>query len=113
MVGAICVYVIRAEAPKEFKTHSLKFRSIEQKQIGDLEKVLIPGGLLILGALLFVMGVNTGFILIVVGLIIAPIGFIGMIDDKNIDTSRPRLLPVHQDAGCDLRGHGRHGQRGH
>ncbi|MGA9141009.1 MAG: archaellar assembly protein FlaJ [Methanocella sp.] len=84
LVGAICIYVIRAEAPKEYKTHSLKFKSIEQKQIGELEKVLLPGAL-ILAALMFVMGVNNGFILIIVGLIIAPIGFIGMIDDKNVD----------------------------
>jgi flagellar protein FlaJ len=85
MVGAICVYVIRAEAPKEFKVHNLKFKSIEQKQVADMEKILIPGALLIT-VLLFVMGVNPGLILIVVGLIVAPIGFIGMIDDKNIDT---------------------------
>jgi flagellar protein FlaJ len=85
MVGAICVYVIRAEAPKEFKVHNLKFRSIEQKQVADMEKILIPGALLIT-VLLFAMGVNPGLILIVVGLIVAPIGFIGMIDDKNIDT---------------------------
>jgi flagellar protein FlaJ len=84
LVGAICVYIIRAEAPKEYKTHSLKFKSIEQKQIGEMQKILIPGAL-ILGVLMFIIGVSNGFILIVVGLIIAPIGFIGMIDDKNID----------------------------
>ena len=41
--AASAVYIIRAEAPKEFKTHNLKFRSIEQKQVADMEKILIPG----------------------------------------------------------------------
>ncbi len=84
MVGAICVYVIRAEAPKEYKTHNLKFKSIEQKQINELQRILLPGAV-VLGALLLILGVGNGFILIVVGLIIAPIGFVGMIDDKSID----------------------------
>jgi archaeal flagellar protein FlaJ len=84
MVGGISVYVIRAEAPKEFKVHNLKFRSIEQKQVADMEKILLPGAVLIC-ALLFLMGVSPGIIVIVLGIIIAPMGFIGMIDDKNID----------------------------
>lgn len=84
LVGGIAVFVIRAEAPKEYKTHSMKYPSTEQKQIKDMQNILIPGALL-LSALLFVLNVNVGFILIVFGICIAPIGFIGMIDDKNID----------------------------
>ncbi|WP_158308928.1 archaellar assembly protein FlaJ [Methanocella arvoryzae] len=83
-VGGIAVFVINAEAPKEYKTHRARYLSIEQKQIKDMQNILIPGGLL-LSALLFMLNVNIGFILIVFGMCIAPIGFIGMIDDKNID----------------------------
>jgi flagellar protein FlaJ len=84
MVGAICVYIIRVEAPKEYKTHNLKFKSIKQKQVSDMSKILLPGALMI-ALLLFMMSVTPGLILIVLGVIIAPVGFIGMIDDKNID----------------------------
>ncbi|HUL62816.1 MAG TPA: archaellar assembly protein FlaJ [Methanocella sp.] len=84
MVGAICVFIINAEAPKEYKTHGLKFRSIEQKQVADMQRVLLPG-VFAVSALLLIMGVAAGIIMIVAGLLIAPIGFIGMIDDKNID----------------------------
>jgi flagellar protein FlaJ len=84
MVGGVAVYVIRAEAPKEYKTHHLSYRSLEQMQVNDMQKVLLPGAL-ILPAFLLALGVNPGFILIVLGLIIAPMGFVGMRDDKNID----------------------------
>ncbi len=84
LVGGVAVFIIRAEAPKEFKTHRVKYPSIEQKQIKDMQNILVPGALL-LSALLFVLNVNIGFILIIFGICIAPIGFIGMIDDKNID----------------------------
>lgn len=84
MVGGIGVYVLRAEAPKEKKTHHLRYRSVEQQQVIDMSKILIPAAVLFL-IFLFLINVNFGFILIILGLVIAPIGFIGMIDDKNID----------------------------
>ncbi|HMK46415.1 MAG TPA: archaellar assembly protein FlaJ [Methanocella sp.] len=84
LVGGIAVFIIRSESPKEFKTHHLKYLSMEQQQIKDMSTILIPGSLL-MSAILFVLNVNVGFILIVFGISIAPIGVIGMKDDKNID----------------------------
>lgn len=84
MVGGIGIFVMRSEAPKEAKTHHHKYCSIEQKQVKDMGMILVPAAVLI-GLFLYILSVNVGFILIVIGLLIAPIGFVGMKDDRNID----------------------------
>lgn len=84
MVSGIGVFVLRSEAPKEFKTHHLKDCSIEQKQVKDMYTVLIPAAIII-PAFLLLINVSIGFIMIVIGLLIAPIGIVGIKDDRNID----------------------------
>ncbi|MCD1296044.1 flagellar assembly protein FlaJ [Methanocella sp. CWC-04] len=84
MVGGIGVFILRSEAPKENKTHTLAYCSVEQQQIKDMSKVLIPAAIAFTIFFLLI-GINVGFIMIVIGLLIAPIGFVGMMDDKNID----------------------------
>ena len=81
-------FVLRSEAPKEFKTHDLEIRSPEQQRIKDMSKLLLPAAA-ILSIVMFVLGIDVGLILIIIGLIIAPMGIIGNRDDKNV-TDRDR-----------------------
>lgn len=84
IVAFIGVYILRSEAPKEIKTHRLKYISTEQQRIKDLSKVLVPLAV-ILAAIMAILRMDMGYILIAVGLIILPMGLIGKTDDKNID----------------------------
>lgn len=86
LIAGIGAFVLRSEAPKEFKTHTMETRSAEQDRIKDMSKVILPVAA-ILAIIMFILGVEVGIILIVLGLIVAPMGIIGARDDKNV-TSR-------------------------
>ena len=85
MVAFMGVYILRSEAPKEFKTHNLKYASVERMKVRRLSKVLLPVAVIV-SSLLFIFNAGIGEILIVIGLLIAPIGYVAMQDDKNIDS---------------------------
>ncbi len=84
LVGGIGVFILRSEAPREVKIHSMANCSAEQQTIKSLTKILMP--IAVATALAMVLlCFDAGLIMIVVGAIVFPIGLIGQKDDKNID----------------------------
>ena len=77
-------YLIYRSTPKEEKVHSLEHCSREQELAGRLSKVSLGAGVVIV-AVLFLMKVDIGWIMIVVGLLLAPLGIISKIDDSKIN----------------------------
>lgn len=79
-IGGWLIFTI---APVEVKTHSLKIRSPEQDRAGSLAKLLIP--------LAAVAGLGVGWLfglgfgLILAGVLVAPVGFVALMDDWKID----------------------------
>jgi len=88
MIAGIGAFVLRSEAPKEFKTHDMVSCSPEQKRIKEMSKLLLPASA-ILALVMLILSVDIGLVMIVVGLILLPMGLIGQRDDKNI-TDRDR-----------------------
>ena len=84
MVALMGVYILRSEAPKEFKTHNLKYASVERMKVRRLSAVLLPVAVIV-SSLLLIFNAGIGEVLVVIGLLIAPIGYVAMQDDKNID----------------------------
>ena len=79
-VGGWLIFTV---APLEVKTHSLSYQSVEQERAGRLARILLP--------LAAIFGIGMGwffglpFALIIAGVIIAPIGYMALIDDRKID----------------------------
>ena len=79
--GIVLMY---QSVPEDPKTHGLAGRSSkEQNTIHALEKIVVPVAV-ILTLLLWFLGVPVGLLFILVGVILAPLGIIGYIDDHNI-----------------------------
>jgi flagellar protein FlaJ len=79
--GIVLMY---QSVPEDPKTHGLPERSSkEQNTIHALEKIIVPVTI-ILTLLLWFLGVPAGFLFIVVGVLVAPLGIIGFFDDHNI-----------------------------
>jgi flagellar protein FlaJ len=84
LVGFIGVFLIRAEAPKEIKTHSLANKSNEQQLVDKLYRTLIPIAVIV-ACVMFILNLGGGPVLMAVGIILFPIGWVGKKDDKNVD----------------------------
>ena len=70
--------------PYDSKTHGLKGRSSkEQDTIHAMERIIVPLTILI-ALVLWVLGIPMGWIFILFGVLMAPLGIIGFIDDHNI-----------------------------
>ncbi len=70
-------------APRELRNHSLAVRSQEQDLARKLSRIILPVGLLVVIALI-IMGVGLGGLLLVIGAVLFPIGFVAVIDDSKI-----------------------------
>lgn len=87
IILAICVFGITlmyTTVPDDPKSHGLVTRmSKEQETIHAMERIIVP---LTLGVviLLAVLGVAASLIFILAGILMAPMGIIGFIDDSNI-----------------------------
>jgi Archaeal flagella assembly protein J len=87
IILAICVFGITlmyTTVPDDPKSHGLVTRmSKEQETIHAMERIIVP---LTLGVviLLAVLGVAASLIFILAGILMAPMGIIGFIDDQNI-----------------------------
>jgi len=78
------ILLMYQSVPEDPKTHGLPERSSkEQNTINALEKIIVPVTIL-LTLLLWFLGVPAGFLFILVGVLVAPLGIIGYIDDHNI-----------------------------
>jgi flagellar protein FlaJ len=83
-VSAFGLITMYKSIPDDQKAHGLEEGgSYEQNLIGKFEKVIIPVTLLISVIMLF-LGINFGVICILVGLMLAPLGYLGFMDDQNI-----------------------------
>ena len=79
--GNLLMYTSVTDDPK---SHGLKDRtSKEQQTIHAMERIIVP---LVLGAFIVMtlLGINAGLIFMMVGILMAPLGIIGFIDDSNI-----------------------------
>jgi archaeal flagellar protein FlaJ len=87
IILAICVggnLLMYSSVPYDSKSHGLTARcSKEQQTIRSMERIIVPltiAAIVILGLL----GVSAGLIYMLVGILLAPLGIIGFIDDTNI-----------------------------
>jgi flagellar protein FlaJ len=87
IVLVICVggnILMFQSVPYDAKSHGLSGRaSKEQQTIHAMERIIIPltiAAIVILGLL----GINAGLIYLLIGILMAPLGLIGFIDDSNI-----------------------------
>jgi archaeal flagellar protein FlaJ len=87
IILVICVFgnvLMYTSVPDDPKTHGLTERaSKEQQTIHAMERIIVP---LALGAVIVMtlIGINAGLIFMLVGILMAPLGIIGFIDDSNI-----------------------------
>ena len=77
-------WVIYRTAPKEVKTHSLATGSREQQLARSLFKICLPLALIIC-ALLFMLRVDIGWIMVLGGVCLLPVGLSSLWDDRKID----------------------------
>lgn len=70
-------------APREVKNHSFPIRSKEQELARNLAKLLIPIAVIIV-LLMFILGLDIGYILIVGSICILPVGLLALADDRKV-----------------------------
>ncbi|MEN6443415.1 MAG: archaellar assembly protein FlaJ [Methanoregula sp.] len=87
IILAICIFGIMlmyTSVPDDPKSHGLTDRcSKEQETIHAMERIIVPICILAI-FLLAVLGISAGLIYVLVGILLAPLGIIGFIDDHNI-----------------------------
>ena len=87
IILAICVFGITlmyTSVPDDPKSHGLTERtSKEQETIHAMERIIVPLALAII-VILVLLGISASLIFILVGILMAPLGIIGFIDDHNI-----------------------------
>ncbi|MDO8873397.1 MAG: archaellar assembly protein FlaJ [Methanoregula sp.] len=70
--------------PDDPKTHGLMSRaSKEQDTVHAMERIIVPLAIIAI-IVLVLLGIHAGLIFLLVGILIAPLGIIGFIDDTNI-----------------------------
>lgn len=84
LVTVAGAWLIYRSAPKETKVHSLPYRSREQNLARNVAKLTLPAGGIVILALL-VMKVDLGWLMLVAGAFLFPVGLISKIDDNKID----------------------------
>ena len=87
IIFVICFFgnlLMYTSVPDDPKSHGLtRWASKEQKTIHAMERIIVP--LTIIAVLIMVfLGINAGLIYLLVGILMAPLGIIGFIDDSNI-----------------------------
>jgi archaeal flagellar protein FlaJ len=70
-------------APRELRNHSLKVRSREQEIARSLARIILPVGIVVVIALIL-LGAGLGAILMAVGVLLFPVGFVAVMDDAKI-----------------------------
>jgi flagellar protein FlaJ len=87
VILAICAFGITlmyTSVPDDPKTHGLTERmSKEQETIHAMERIIVPLTIAVI-VILVILGVPAGLIFVLVGILMAPLGIIGFIDDNNI-----------------------------
>jgi archaeal flagellar protein FlaJ len=87
IIFVICFFgnlLMYTSVPDDPKSHGLTIRaSKEQQTVHAMERIIVPLVIVAVIALLL-LGVNAGLIYLLVGILMAPLGIIGFIDDSNI-----------------------------
>jgi flagellar protein FlaJ len=87
IIFIICFFgnlLMYTSVPDDAKSHGLTTRaSKEQQTIHAMERILIPLAIAAV-AIMLLLGVNAGLIYLLIGIMLAPMGIIGFIDDSNI-----------------------------
>lgn len=87
IILVICVFgniLMYQSVPDDPKTHGLSDRcSKEQQTIRSMERIIVPLTIMAI-VVLGLLGVSAGLIYLLVGILMAPLGIIGFIDDSNI-----------------------------
>ncbi len=76
--------IIYRASPKEIKTHSLRYKSAEQKLAATLFKFAVPLAIIVLIVTLLAK-LPMGLAMLLIGVIILPAGFMVIRDDRKID----------------------------
>lgn len=88
IILAICIFgvlLMYTSVPDDPKTHGLTDRrSKEQQTIYAMERIIVPVAILAI-VVLVLLGIPAGVIYLLVGILLAPLGIIGYIDDHNIN----------------------------
>lgn len=83
-ISVFGITLMYTTVPDDPKSHGLKTRqSKEQETIHAMERIIVPVTLAII-IILIVLNVPAGMIFILAGILMAPLGIIGFIDDHNI-----------------------------
>ncbi|HVN74388.1 MAG TPA: archaellar assembly protein FlaJ [Methanoregula sp.] len=87
IILVICVFgnvLMYQSVPDDPKSHGLRTKtSKEQQTIHAMERVIIPLAIASV-IILTLLGISAGLIFMLVGILMAPLGIIGFIDDSNI-----------------------------
>jgi len=79
--GNVLMYT---SVPEDAKSHGIVIRSSkEQQTIHAMERIIVPLTIVAVIVMLL-LGINAGLIYVLVGVLMAPMGIIGFIDDANI-----------------------------
>jgi len=83
-IGFFGNFLMYQSVPDDPKSHGLKTRSSkEQQTIHAMERIVVP--LTIVAVIVMgLLGISAGLIFILIGILMAPLGIIGFIDDSNI-----------------------------
>jgi len=87
IIFVICFFgnlLMYTSMPDDPKSHGItRWASKEQKTIHAMERIIVP--LTIVAVLLMIaLGIGAGLIYLLIGILMAPLGIIGFIDDSNI-----------------------------
>ena len=83
-ISVFGIVLMYTSVPDDPKTHGLPGQtSKEQKTIHAMERIIVPLTLALV-VILAILGVSAGLIFILVGILMAPLGVVGFIDDHNI-----------------------------
>ena len=87
IILVICVFgnlLMYTSVPDDPKSHGLTVRSSkEQQTIHAMERIIIPLTIIAV-VVMALIGINAGLIYLLAGILMAPLGIIGFIDDSNI-----------------------------
>ncbi len=92
LISVIGITTMFKAVPVDPKSHGLPQGSPEQNMIHRMEKKIVPI-LAIIVLLLFLLGMNYGLVLMLIGMLLFPLGVIAFIDDGNI-TLRDAEFPT-------------------
>ncbi|HZD43656.1 MAG TPA: archaellar assembly protein FlaJ [Methanomicrobiales archaeon] len=83
-ISGMGLTIMYRSVPDDGRTHRMpRWQSKEQSMIARMERSILPI-VAIAGIVLFLLGSNFGIIFLLTGILLAPLGIIGFIDDTNI-----------------------------